>query len=125
MSCDYNQWNEAEKLSAETKPPLTMKGNRGKWFCFGIPADYALRCVGHSMEPTFFHGELVFIHKQETFADGQICQVVIDGNHTLKRVYKIQDGFRLVPDNKLFQPIEITGNESKKVSIAGIAVARK
>ena len=77
------------------------------------------------MTPTFYPGELVFIHKQETFVDGQICQVMIDGKHTLKRVYRLSNGFRLVPDNKLFKPVEITGKQAEKVSIAGIAIARR
>ena len=125
MIADEKQWNEAEKLSAGSKLPVVNQESRSTLFYTGIRADYALRCIGHSMVPTFFPGELVFIHQQETFNDGQICQVMIDGKHTLKRVFRISNGFRLVPDNKLFKPIEITGKETEKVSIAGIAVARK
>lgn len=119
-----SQWEQAEQLSAGSQPPVNQE-SRSTWFYPGIQPDYALRCVGHSMVPTFYPGELVFIHEQETFVDGQICRVMIDGKHTLKRVYKLSNGFRLVPDNKLFQPVDITGNEAEKVSIAGIAVARR
>ena len=123
------QWEQAEKLSTELENELMNqvfdKEHRSTLFYTGIPADYALRCVGHSMMPTFLPGELVFIHKQETFVDGQICQVMIDGKHTLKRVYRMSNGFRLVPDNKLFKPVEITGKQAETVSIAGIAIARR
>lgn len=119
------QWERAEKLSAVLEQPVINQESRSTLFYTGIPADYALRCVGHSMVPTFYPGELVFIHKQETFADGQICQVMIDGKHTLKRVYRLSNGFRLVPDNKLFKPVAITGKQAEKVSIAGIAIARR
>lgn len=118
-----SQWEQAEKLSAGQ--PAVKPGHRETWFYPGSTVDYALRCVGHSMVPTFFPGELVFIRKQETFIDGQICQVMIDGKHTLKRVYRLSNGFRLVPDNKLFQPVEITGKQAENVHIAGIAVARR
>lgn len=119
---NFEQWEQAEKASAGSKQTVT--GNRSTWFQPGLTADYALRCAGHSMIPTFFPGELVFIHRQGTFSDGQLCQVMIDGKHTLKRVYRLSDGFRLVPDNKQFQPVEITGKEAEKVQIAGVAVAR-
>ncbi len=125
MIADEKQWIEAERLSAGSPQPAVNQESRSTWFHPGIQPDYALRCVGHSMVPTFLPGEYVFIHQQETFVDGQICQVMIDGKHTLKRVYKLSNGFRLVPDNKRFQPVEITGNEAEKVSIAGIAVARR
>lgn len=124
MIADEKQWYEAEKLSEGLEQTVNRE-NRSTLFYRNIPADYAMRCVGHSMFPTFLPGELVFIHEQETFVDGQICRVMIDGKHTLKRVYKLSNGFRLVPDNKLFQPVDITGNEAENVSIAGIAVARR
>lgn len=121
------QWYQAEELSEKLSESYQkiIPANRATLFYQNISADYALRCIGHSMEPTFYPGELVFIHEQETFRDGQICRVMIDGKHTLKRVYRINAGFRLVADNKLYQPFDITGIDAEKVKIVGIAIARR
>lgn len=119
----FDQWREAEESLSGS--PEVVPENRATLFYQGIPADYAFRCIGHSMMPTFYPGEIVFIHEQETFRDGQICRVMIDGGHTLKRVYRLSDGFRLVPDNKLFLPVDITGEDAEKVKVAGIAIARR
>lgn len=121
----FNQWKHAEDLSAGSQPPIINQESRSMLFYSGIPADCAFRCSGHSMEPTFLPGELVFIHKQETFTDGQIVAVQIGSGMTLKRLYKLSNGFRLVPDNRLFDPVEITGKQAENVKVYGIAIARK
>lgn len=121
----FSQWEQAEKLSAGSQPPVINQESRSTLFYSGIHADCAFYCSGHSMEPTFLPGELVFIHKQETFTDGQIVAVQIGSGMTLKRLYKLSNGFRLVPDNRLFDPVEITGKQAENVKVYGIAIARK
>lgn len=119
----FEQWVEAEtRLTGNQEKPT---GKRDTLFYAGATADYALRCVGHSMIPTFYPGELVFIKEQETFRNGQICRVMIEGKHTLKRVYRLSDGFKLVPDNKEFQPVTVTGKDADQVKVIGVAVARR
>ena len=49
---------------------------------------FALRCKGHSMEPTIHDGSLVTIREQPTVEDGEIAAVLVNGDNeaTLKRV---------------------------------------
>lgn len=119
----FDQWDEAEKLSART--PIIKPGKREMLFHAGVKADFALRCKGNSMIPTFYPGELAFIRIQRTFIDGQIAVVQYDNVTTLKRVFRLPDGFKLVPDNPVFDPVVIIGKESERAQIIGVAVARR
>ena len=117
---DLSQWEEAEKRSA----PVTRPSDRKTVFLQGVRADVAFRCHGQSMRPTFYGGDLVFIHRQKAFSDGQIVAVMIDNGLTLKRLYRLSDGYKLVPDNKDFDPVTICGTDAERVSVYGIAIAR-
>lgn len=70
----------------------------------GVTADFALRCKGDSMTPTFQPGDLVLIRQQPEVAPGQIAAVGIDGEATLKRFYKHENGIVLVADNPAYLP---------------------
>lgn len=68
---------------------------------------FALRCKGHSMEPTIHDGALVTIREQPTVEDGEIAAVLVDGDTeaTLKRVKHQGKLVMLMPDNKEYDPI--------------------
>ena len=85
----------------------------------GIHADFALRCKGDSMEPTFREGDLVLIRKQPEVEPGQIAAVSIDNETTLKHIYPQDNGLLLVADNPAYRPLLITGEE---VIIHGLAI---
>jgi repressor LexA len=70
----------------------------------GVTADFALRCKGDSMTPTFQPGDLVLIRQQPEVQPGQIAAVGIDGEATLKRFYKNGDGVVLIADNPAYPP---------------------
>jgi repressor LexA len=70
----------------------------------GVAADFALRCNGDSMTPTFQPGDLVLIRQQPEVQQGQIAAVGIDGEATLKRFYKHGDNIVLVADNPAYPP---------------------
>jgi repressor LexA len=70
----------------------------------GVAADFALRCNGDSMTPTFQPGDLVLIRQQPEVQQGQIAAVGIDGEATLKRFYKNGDGIVLIADNPAYPP---------------------
>lgn len=86
----------------------------------GVNADFALRCKGDSMNPTFIDGDLVLIRQQSEVENGQIAAVNIDGETTLKHVYRNTDGLLLVADNALFPPIVVPAD--KEIVIHGLAV---
>lgn len=88
----------------------------------GIHADFALRCKGDSMVPTFNDGDLVLIRKQPEVEDGQIAAVMVDNEATLKRFYHQEDGVLLVADNPRFPPITIKQEYISELVICGLAV---
>ena len=88
----------------------------------GVHADFALRCKGSSMQPTFRDGDLVLIRKQPDVENGQIAAICIDGETTLKHVYHREDGLLLVADNASYQPIFIPAKPETEIVIHGLAV---
>ena len=88
----------------------------------GVRADFALRCKGDSMSPTFQDGDLVLIRKQPEVENGQIAAVGIDGETTLKHVYIQNSGLLLVADNPAFSPIYTPADSNREIVIYGLAV---
>lgn len=88
----------------------------------GIRADFALRCNGDSMTPTFRNGDLVLIRQQPDVEDGQIAVVLHSGEATLKRVYHKPDSLLLVADNPVYPPITIDLMDGEYTAIQGLAV---
>lgn len=86
----------------------------------GVVADFALRCKGESMVPTFQPGDLALIRQQPEVEPGQIAAVGVDGEATLKRLYNHGDGVVLVADNPAFPPQVYPA--SADVTIFGLAV---
>ena len=78
---------------------------------------FALRCKGHSMEPTIHDGSLVTIRDQPTVEDGEIAAVLVDGDNeaTLKRVKHQGDLIMLMPDNKEYDPIILDKNNPGRI----------
>ena len=90
----------------------------------GIHADFALICKGDSMiGARIFDGDTVYIRRQETVEQGQIAAVLIDGEATLKRVRCYEDRLCLEPENPMYRPIVLWGEEMSRASILGRAVA--
>ena len=95
--------------------------NVTQWIYPGIAADYALRCVGDCMQPTFNEGEYVLIHRQPTFADGQVVAARVNGRLMLKRAYRTQGGVIFCMDNKKYLSFTAVAAD---VEILGIVVAK-
>ena len=88
----------------------------------GVHADFALRCKGDSMTPTFLNGDLVLIRRQPEVENGQIAAVSINGEATLKHVYVRNSGLMLVADNPSYDPILAVPESDKQIIIHGLAV---
>ena len=88
----------------------------------GVQADFALRCKGDSMLPTFQDSDLVLIRQQPEVENGQIAAVDVNGETTLKHIYKQQDGLLLTADNAKFAPVFVSGNQDGEIVIHGLAV---
>ena len=67
---------------------------------------FALKVIGHSMEPRIQEGDLLIIHKQEDVESGDIAIVLINGDEaTVKQVKKQADGIMLIGFNQdVYEP---------------------
>ena len=86
----------------------------------GVRADFALRCKGDSMLPTLRDGDLVLIRAQPEVEPGQIAAINIDGETTLKHVYRQAEGIALIAENPEFAPVYISADAD--IIIHGLAV---
>lgn len=87
-------------------------------------SDYmVLRISGDSMYPDYQDGDLVLILRQITMNhSGQIGAVIYEDSHvTLKRIEYVmgEDWMRLVPINKTYPPITITGEALEHCHVLG------
>jgi len=60
---------------------------------------YALYVHENSMEPILSDGDIVIVHKQNDFENGNTCIVLIGEEVTIKKVFKKKGGIELVPAN--------------------------
>ena len=91
----------------------------------GVNADFALKCKGDSMLPTFQEGDLVLIRMQPEVNDGQIAAVGIDGEATLKHFYRQPGGVLLVSDNPKFAPLFFPAESAPVVYGLAVGFVRK
>ena len=79
-----------------------------------IYADFCLRVDGDSMiGANIYPNDLAFLRQHYVFTDGEIYGVVFGDEQiaTLKRVFKTANGYRLVPCNEKYEPIEVDKND--------------
>lgn len=90
-----------EKLSAGTGYSYFGDGNYNTVFYDEqLDHDFASWVFGDSMEPTYINGEVVLIKQTGFDYDGAIYAVDWDGQTYIKKVYREEDGLRLVSLNK-------------------------
>ncbi|SFL44656.1 XRE family transcriptional regulator [Streptococcus equinus] len=89
-----------EKLSAGTGYSYFGDGNYDTVFYDEqLDHDFASWVFGDSMEPTYLNGEVVLIKQTGFDYDGAIYAVDWDGQTYIKKVYREEDGLRLVSLN--------------------------
>lgn len=84
------------------------------------PHDYfALRIVGHSMEPRIWNGDIVIVHKQSDVDSGQIAVVLVNGDDaTVKQVKKSENGLTLIGLNPtVYSPHFYTADEVNSLPV--------
>ena len=83
---------------------------------------FALIVTGDSMiEDGIFDGDTLFVRQKSDARDGEIAVVMVDGEATVKRIYREGDRLRLQPANSAMDPI-IVDRRSGDVDIIGVAV---
>lgn len=65
-----------------------------------LPHDFASWIDGNSMEPTYQNGEVALIRETGFDYDGAVYAVVWDSQTYIKKVYREEEGLRLVSINK-------------------------
>lgn len=70
-----------------------------------------------------FDGDIVYIRQQPDVENGEIAAVLIDGEATLKRVFKHFNGVELRAENPTFKSLYYSGYEAENIKILGKAVA--
>lgn len=87
---------------------------------------YALNVVGNSMAPIFDDGDIVIVHKQDDFRNGENCIVLINDNEsTIKKVYKGNTGIELKAINPYYPPRTFSNEEIKNLPVQIIGVVEK
>ncbi len=87
--------------------------------------DFGVMVRGDSMiDVGIEEGDIVFIQCTPDVDDGQIAAVRIDDTATLKRVYHIPGGVRLVSENPNYSPMIFTAENCDAIQILGLAVAK-
>lgn len=72
-------------------------------------ATYYGRVSGNSMKDAgIFDGDLLVIDKSLDADDNKIAVCYIDGDFTVKRIKKDKNCLWLVPENKAYEPIQVT-----------------
>lgn len=89
-----------------------------------VNGDFCVIARGDSMiNARIFDGDIVTIKRQSIVENGEIAAVVIGNEATLKRVYYIENGIMLVPENPSYKPLVYTGEECENLLVLGKAVS--
>ena len=92
----------------------------------GRPQDvFGLTVKGDSMiEDGIFDGDYIFVKKQQDARDGEIIAAMVDGDATVKRLFRERNGvIRLQPSNAAMEPIFVTAAEARDTQILGKVIA--
>lgn len=76
-----------------------------------------LRVVGNCMEPKLSNGDMIVVVEctESEIPNGGLAVIRLNGEHTLKRVYRVPDGVELRPDSKAFKTIKIKAGDAADV----------
>lgn len=70
---------------------------------------FAVKVHGDSMTGSgILNGDLVIIHFQPVVPDDTIALAYVDGEATIKRIHRTPTGYRLMPANPDYEPIEVS-----------------
>ena len=79
-------------------------------------ATFFVRVNGDSMINAGIHdNDILIVDRSLKPSHGKIVIAVVDGQMTVKRLYKQSGKLFLIPENKNFKPIEITENMSMEI----------
>ena len=77
--------------------------------------DFGVRISGDSMEPFYHTGDVAWIQKKDSIANGEIGIFCLNGNTYIKELHDEPDGVFLVSLNEKYQPIQVLESDSFKI----------
>lgn len=81
---------------------------------------FSLRVRGESMiDDGIFDGDYIFVRKQQNVRDGEIVAAMVDGEATVKRLFREGGRVRLQPANEAMEPIYIDESEAREAAVLG------
>ena len=84
---------------------------------------FALRVRGDSMiNDGIFDGDYIFVRRQPSVRDGQIVAAMIEGEATVKRLFREGKKVRLQPANDAMEPIYVHADEARETVVIGPVV---
>ncbi|MBR4607562.1 MAG: helix-turn-helix domain-containing protein [Lachnospiraceae bacterium] len=96
-----------------------LDGEEYEWYEAGIEvpaeADFGVRLSGDSMEPRFVNHQVVWVHQQDTLANGEIGIFCLNGSAYCKKLQDDADGAFLISLNPQYPPMKIHDADSLKI----------
>ncbi|MBA2663978.1 MAG: transcriptional repressor LexA [Bradymonadaceae bacterium] len=84
---------------------------------------FSLRVRGDSMIDDGIHdGDYIFVRQQQNVRDGEIVAAMVDGEATVKRIYRENGRVRLQPANDALAPIYILESDARETAVLGRVV---
>ncbi len=84
---------------------------------------FGLKVKGDSMiDDGIFDGDYIFVRRQPDARDGQIVAAMIDGEATVKRLFREGDKVRLQPANEAMEPIYVHADQARETVVIGPVV---
>lgn len=104
-----------ENLSAGIGATVYDKSFDTVYFDKELAHDFASWISGDSMEPTYHNGSVALIRETEFDYHGAVYAVVWNSQTFIKKVYREEDGLRLVSINKDYKDIQIPYDEKTRI----------
>ena len=116
VSENFYEYHVYEKMSAGIGASVYDDRNYDTvYFNEELAHDFASWVFGDSMEPKYQNGSVALIRETGFDYDGAVYAVVCNSQTYIKRVYREENGLRLVSINPKYEDIFITYDEDPRV----------
>ncbi len=116
MSEKLYEYHVYEKMSAGIGSSVYNDQNYDTvYFHEELAHDFASWVYGDSMEPKYQNGSVALIRETGFDYDGAVYAVVWNSQTFIKKVYREENGLRLVSINKDYKDIQIPYNENPRI----------
>jgi len=87
---------------------------------------FALKVKGDSMFPVLIEEDIIVVHKQSDFENGDIVVAIVNGDEaTIKKGMKSETGICLRPLNNAYEPLIFTYDDMKNIPVIIIGIVKQ